>query len=74
MGMQASAPAELRGAMGRPSYLSAGGPKAMFVVNAGCTDAIGTRMSAADHRIVDGGTQHHPLSAALNNPPGVFFF
>ena len=43
MGMQASAPAELRGAMGRPSYLSAGGPKpnaeakAMFVVDAGCT-------------------------------------
>ena len=37
MGMQASAPAELRGAMGRPSYLSAGGPKAIFVVDAGRT-------------------------------------
>ena len=37
MGMQASAPDELRGAMGRPSYLSAGGRKAKFVVDAGRT-------------------------------------
>ena len=44
MGMQASAPAELRGAMGRPSYLSrcaAGGPidnnLCRIVVDAGCT-------------------------------------
>ena len=41
MGMQASAPAELRGAMGRPSYLSAGGPKAKFVVDAGCSLLLG---------------------------------
>ena len=37
----ASAPAELRGAMDRPSYLSAGGPKAIFVVDAGRTMLYG---------------------------------
>ena len=47
MGMQASAPAELRGAMGRPSYLSARGPKAKFVVDAGRTMLLGSQFGLA---------------------------
>jgi len=35
--LRLSSPGELRGAMGRLGYLSAGGPKAMFVVDAGRT-------------------------------------
>ena len=31
-------------------------------------DAACTALSAADHRIVDRRTQHHPLSATINNP------
>ena len=31
-------------------------------------DAVGTRMRAADHRIVDRRTQWHALSATINNP------
>ena len=41
MGMQASVPAELRGAMGRRSYLSARGRTAKFVVDAGRTMLYG---------------------------------
>ena len=31
-------------------------------------DAVGTRMSAADQPLLDGGTQWHPLSAAVKQP------
>ena len=41
MGMQASAPGELRGAMGRASYLSVGGSKAKFVADAGNSMLLG---------------------------------
>ena len=37
------------------------------VVGADPEPSPGTRMRAADHRIVDGGTQSMPLSAAINN-------
>ena len=43
MGMQASAPGELRGAMGRLGYLCAEGGKAKFVVDAGRTMLYGPR-------------------------------
>ena len=41
MAMQASAPDELRGAIGRPSYLCARGPKAKFVADAGYSLQMG---------------------------------
>ena len=41
---------------------------ANVVVSADPEHAAGTLLSAADHRIVDCGTQSMPLSAAINNP------
>ena len=41
MGMQASAPAELCGALGRAGYHCASGPMAKFVVDAGCSLQMG---------------------------------
>ena len=40
---------------------------AMFVVGADPEHAACTSPRAADHQIVDGRTQHHPLSAPVNN-------
>ena len=37
-------------------------------VGACCGPTLGRRMSAADRRIVDGGTQWMVLSATINNP------
>ena len=69
-GMQASAPGELRGAMARLGYLCAEARRRKGNV---CrrrrqNDAACTALSAADQPIVDGGTQYHRLSAAVNNP------
>ena len=41
MGMQASAPAELCGALGRAGYHCASGPMAKFVVDAGNSMLLG---------------------------------
>ena len=57
MALQASAPSELRGALGRLGYLCAGGGKAMFVVGADPEHAAGPSLSATDHQTANGGTQ-----------------
>ena len=64
MALQASAPGELRGALGRLGYLCAGGGKAMFVAAAdqSMLKRVKTPVSAADQPIVDRRTQWHPLS------------
>ena len=66
MALQASAPGELRGALGRLGYLCAEGGKAIFVAAADLS-LYATLPSAANHRIVDRRTQWHPLSAAVNS-------
>ena len=57
MALQASAPDELRGALGRLAYLCATGGKAMFVAAADLSMLQCTLPSAADHQIVDRGSQ-----------------
>ena len=47
MGMQASAPAELCGALGRAGYHCASGPMAKFVVDAGRTMLWGPQFGLA---------------------------
>ena len=50
MTVKASVPGKLRGALGRLSYLCAGGGKAMFVAAADLSMLQCTLPSAADHR------------------------
>ena len=57
MALQASAPGELRGALGRLGYLCAGGAKAIFVAAADHSMLECTLYGAADHQTVDGRTQ-----------------
>ena len=57
MALKASAPGELRGALGRLSYLCAGGAKALFVAAADHSTLECTLYGAADQPIVDLHTQ-----------------
>ena len=68
MALQASAPGELRGALGRLGYLCAEGGKAKFVAAADCSMLACTINGFGSARIVDYRTQWMPLSASINNP------
>ena len=57
MALQASAPGELRGALGRLGYLCAEGGKAKFVAAADCSMLEFTINAFGSARIVDGRTQ-----------------
>ena len=65
MALQASAPGELRGALGRLGYLCAEGGKAMFVVSERRSLAAGPSVHVSARWLHDRRTQYMSLSASI---------